>query len=117
MVSEVESRFAGNDIRRIIHAVMGIDDLIKDKREQILRIAAKHGATNVRVFGSFARGEAGPDSDVDFLIDLEPGRSLLDMSGLLIDLQDLLGRKVDLGTDRSLRPRIKERVLHEARPI
>ena len=117
MVSEVESRFARNDIRRIIHAVMGIDDLIKDKREQILRIAAKHGASNVRVFGSFARGDARPDSDVDFLIDLEPGRSLLDMSGLLIDLQDLLGRKVDLGTDRSLRPRIKERVLHEARPI
>jgi len=96
---------------------MGIDDLIKGKREDILRIAAKHGAYNVRIFGSFARRDAGPESDVDFLVEMEAGRSLFDMGGLLMDLQDLLGRKVDLGTARSLRPRIKERAIQEAVPL
>ena len=96
---------------------MGIDDLIKGKREDILRIAAKHGAYNVRIFGSFARGDAGPESDVDFLVEMEAGRSLFDMGGLLMELQDLLGRKVDVGTSRSLRPRIKDHVLQEAVPL
>jgi uncharacterized protein len=93
---------------------MNISELLKDKREAILQIAAKHGARNVRVFGSVARGEADDQSDIDFLVDMEPGRSLLDLGGLLMDLQDLLGQNVDVVTERGLKPRIRERVLHEA---
>ena len=96
---------------------MGIEELLKDQREDILRIAAQHGAHNVRVFGSVARGEARPDSDVDLLVELEPGRSLLDLGGLLMDLQTLLGREVDVVTDKGLRDRIRARVLQEARPL
>lgn len=93
---------------------MGIDELLKSKREDILEIAARHGARNVRVFGSVARGEADEKSDVDFLVEMEPGRSLLDMGGLLMDLRDLLGRDVDVATERGLKPRIRARVLHQA---
>ena len=82
---------------------MGIEELLKFQREDILRIAAQHGAHNVRVFGSVARGEARPDSDVDLLVELESGRSLLDLGGLLMDLQTLLGRVVDVVTDKGLR--------------
>lgn len=82
---------------------MGIDELLREKREEILKIAAKHGARNVRVFGSVARGEANEQSDVDFLVDMEPGRSLLDMGGLLMDLRGLLGRNVDVVTERGLK--------------
>ena len=92
-------------------------ELIKEKREEILRIAASHGASNVRIFGSVARGEADDLSDVDFLVEMENGRTLLDMGGLLVDLQDLLGRKVDIATERGLKPRIRERVLNEAVPV
>ena len=93
---------------------MNFSELLKDKREAILQIAAKHGAQNVRVFGSVARGEADKQSDIDFLVDMEPGRSLLDLGGMLVDLQDLLGQNVDVVTERGLKPRIRERVLHEA---
>jgi predicted nucleotidyltransferase len=93
---------------------MNFSELLKDKREAILQIAAKHGARNVRVFGSVARGEADEQSDIDFLVDMEPGRSLLDLGGLLVDLQDLLGQNVDVVTERGLKPRIRDRVLHEA---
>jgi predicted nucleotidyltransferase len=93
---------------------MGMERLLEEKREEILRIAARHGASNVRVFGSVARGQAGPDSDVDFLVDLEPGRSLFDLGGLLVELQDLLGRNVDVITERGLRQRIRDRVVKEA---
>jgi uncharacterized protein len=79
---------------------MNSSELLKDKREAILQIAAKHGARNIRVFGSVARGEADDQSDIDFLVDMEPGRSLLDLGGLLMDLQDLLGRNVDVVTER-----------------
>jgi len=95
---------------------MGINQL-KDKREEILRIAEKYGARNVRVFGSVARGEARPDSDVDFLIDMEPGHGYFDLAGLMIDLEDLLGCKVDVGTARSLKERIRDGVLQEAVPL
>ncbi len=87
------------------------------KREEILRIAAQHGAQNVRIFGSTARGEAEEDSDVDVLVDLEAGRSLFDLGGLLMELQDLLGRKVDVVTEKGLRTRIRDRVLREAVPL
>ena len=96
---------------------MGIEELLKERREEILRIAARYGAHNIRIFGSVARGEARPDSDVDFLVDMEPGRSLLDMGGLLMDLRDALGCKVDVVTERGLKRRIRERIIKEAAPL
>jgi uncharacterized protein len=94
--------------------LMPLNKLLQEKREDILRIAAKRGAYNVRVFGSVARGEADSKSDIDILVDMEPGRSLFDLGGLLMDLQDLLGHSVDVVTERGLRERIRERVLKEA---
>jgi predicted nucleotidyltransferase len=96
---------------------MSLNELLQEKREDILRIASKRGASNVRVFGSVARGEADSESDIDLLVDLEPGRSLFDLGGLLMDLQDLLDHKVDVVTERGLRERIRERVLKEAIPL
>jgi len=96
---------------------MGIRELLQDKREEILRIAAKHGARNVRVFGSVVRGEADETSDNDLLVELEPGRSLLDHAALLLELQEFLGRKVDVVSDRGIKPRIRDRVLREALPL
>jgi predicted nucleotidyltransferase len=90
---------------------------ITSRKDEIARIAERHGATNIRVFGSVSRGDADNDSDIDFLVDLESGRSLLDLGGLLMDLQKLLGRRVDVVTEKGLRPRIRERVLREARAI
>jgi predicted nucleotidyltransferase len=90
---------------------------LKDKRKDILRIASKYGARNVRIFGSLARGESREDSDIDFLVDMEPGRSLFDLGGLLMDLQNLLAQKVDVVTEKGLRPRIRDRVLKEALPL
>lgn len=96
---------------------MGIEEIISGQKEQILAIAAKYGASNVRVFGSFARGTADENSDVDFLVNLAPGRSLFDLGGLLYELQQLIGRRVDVVTPAGLRPRIRDRVLGEAVPI
>ena len=93
---------------------MSLNELLQEKREDILRVAAKRGAYNVRVFGSVARGEADSKSDIDILVDMEPGRSLFDLGGLLMDLQDLLGHDVDVVTERGLRELIRERVLKEA---
>lgn len=96
---------------------MDVVKILKANRETILQMAARHGARNVRVFGSVARGEAGPESDLDFLIELEPGRSLLDHAALMLDLEQLLGCHVDVATERGLRDRIRERVLKEAVPL
>ncbi len=93
---------------------MPSSDLIQQKRDEILHLAARHGARNVRIFGSMARGDARPDSDIDFLVDLEAGRSLLDLGGLLMDLQKLLHCNVDVVTEKGLRSRIRARVLQEA---
>ncbi len=93
---------------------MTFQKLLKEKRGEILKIAARHGARNVRLFGSAARGEADEASDLDFLVEMEPGRSLLDMGGLLMDLRELLGCEVDVITERGLKARIRERVLREA---
>jgi predicted nucleotidyltransferase len=93
---------------------MGIEELLREKRDEILQVAARHGASNVRIFGSVARGEADAQSDIDFLVELERGRSLLDHAALMIDLESLLGRRVDVATERGLRPRIRERILEEA---
>ncbi len=92
-------------------------DSLRSRRAEILAVARKRGARNVRIFGSVARGDAGPDSDVDILVEFEPGRSLLDHAGLMLDLSELLGCKVDVVTDRGLRPRIRDRVLLEAVPL
>jgi predicted nucleotidyltransferase len=91
-----------------------LNDTLQQQREEILRISAKHGAYNVRIFGSVARGEADPESDIDVLVDLEPGRNLLDLGGLLMELQELLRCQVDVVTEQGLRPRIRDRVLAEA---
>ena len=93
---------------------MDIRELLTAKREEILRTASRYGARNVRVFGSTARKETRPDSDVDFLVELEQGRSLFDLGGLLMELRELLGREVDVVTERGLRGRMKENVLAQA---
>lgn len=96
---------------------MELEQLLKTRRKQILMAARKHGAYDVRVFGSVARGEARPDSDIDFLVNLESGRSLLDLARLLRELQALLDHNVDVVTEAGLRPRIRPQVLQEARPL
>ncbi len=88
--------------------------ILTEKRAEIQAIARKHGARNVRVFGSVARGESNDQSDVDFLVDLEPGRSLFDLGGLVADLTELLGMPVDVVTERGLKERIRRKVLDEA---
>lgn len=87
------------------------------KRDEILRIAARHGARNIRVCGSAARGEDRADSDLDLLVEMESGRSLLDLVALGQDLEDLLHRKVDILTDSSVHPAIRPHVLADARPL
>jgi uncharacterized protein len=93
---------------------MNLEERLQEKRQDILALATKYGAYNVRVFGSVARGEADADSDVDFLVEMEPGRSLLDLGGLLMELQALLDCCVDIVTEQGLRSRIRQRVLAEA---
>ena len=93
---------------------MTINEILKSKLAEIFRLATKHGARNLRLFGSVARGQSRPDSDIDLLIDLDPDRSLLDRIGLKHDLEDLLGRKVDVMTERSLHYYIRESVLKQA---
>jgi hypothetical protein len=96
---------------------MTTEQLVKSKRDEILRVAAQHGARNVRVFGSVARGEADEASDVDFLVEMEPGRSLLDLGSLQVEFELLLGRRVDVVTVRGLKARIRNTVLTEAVPV
>lgn len=93
---------------------MGINDMLGQHREAILALADKYGASNVRVFGSVARGTADDNSDIDFLVDLRPGRSLFDLGGLLSDLQSLLKHNVDVVTTKGLRHRIRQRIIAEA---
>jgi uncharacterized protein len=90
---------------------------IKHNRKDILRLAKRYGVTDMRIFGSTACGEDTPESDIDFLVDLEPGRSLFDVGGLLVDLENLLGCKVDVLTEKSLHWYIREKVLSEAKPL
>ena len=96
---------------------MAIDGRLREKRDEILRLCASYGVRNLRVFGSVARGEADVRSDVDFLVEMEPGRSLFDLGGLQYELERLLGRPVDVVTERGLKPRIRDRVLQEAVPL
>ena len=97
--------------------VSALDQLRREKGKEILRLAALHGCRNVRVFGSVATGNSGAQSDIDFLVDLDAGRNLFDLGGLLSDLNDALSSKVDLVEARCLHPQIRDRVLAEAVPL
>jgi predicted nucleotidyltransferase len=92
-------------------------DVLKTKRNDILRLAAQHGARNVRVFGSMARGEASPTSDIDLLVKMDRGRSLLDLIELSQELESVLHRKVDILTDEGLSPYLEQRIHAEAVPL
>jgi len=94
---------------------MTVPERLAAKREEILKLAARRGARNVRVLGSAARGDATPDSDVDLLVDVDPRRSLLDIVGLW--LEELLGRKVDVITDGGLSSYLRDRIYREAKPF
>src|SRR5580700_1790279 len=97
--------------------VMTIEELRCSNKEQILCLATSYGARNVRIFGSVARGDSSPSSDIDFLVDLDTDRTLMDLGGLLTGLQDILHSPVDVATERMLRPSVRERVLREAVPL
>ena len=96
---------------------MGIKELLEWRRNEILDLAATYGAKNIRVFGSVARGEGGPGSDVDLLVDMEKGRTLLDLVGFWQDLEELLGCRVDVITDGGISPYLRERIYAEALPL
>ena len=96
---------------------MRTEDLVQTKRKEILEIARRHGAVDVRIFGSTARGEARPDSDVDLLVKPGPETSAWFPAGLILDLEQLLGRKVDVLTDGALHWYIRDRILAEAVPL
>lgn len=94
---------------------MTLLELVQSQRNEILQLAARRGAHNVRLFGSVVRDQTTAENDVDFLVDLDAGRSLLDLGGLLMDLQTLLNRKVDVVTEKALHWYIRERVLQESK--
>jgi uncharacterized protein len=96
---------------------VALDPLLREKRDDIKRIAARHGAYNIRVFGSVARGEAGPESDIDILIDVGTTTSSWFPAGLILDLEDLLGRRVEVITEKALNPELRDHVLREAIPL
>ena len=96
---------------------MKFDEVVMPNRDRIMQTAALYGAHSIRVFGSVARRQDDADSDIDFLVAMEPGRSLFDLGGLLMDLEKLLNTKVDVVTERGLKDRIRERVLNEAVPL
>jgi predicted nucleotidyltransferase len=91
--------------------------ILKEKRGEILRLATEHGAYNVRVFGSVRRGDARPDSDIDLLVSMEKGKTLLDFIGLWQDLEELLGCKVDVLSEGGISPYLRDRILAEAAPL
>ena len=92
-------------------------EALRARREEILALAARHGAHHVRVFGSVARGEGAPDSDVDFVVEFEPGRSLMDHGELIMDLEAALGCRVDVVSAGGMRPRFRARVEADAVPL
>jgi predicted nucleotidyltransferase len=98
-------------------AVVTLETLPAEKREEILRLAGRRGAHNLRVFGSAARGEANENGDLDLLVTWEPGRSLLDHAGLVQDLQELMGVPVHVGTEQSLHWYVRDKILREATPL
>ena len=96
---------------------MGVLDTLRNRKTEILAAATRHGARNVRVFGSVARGSETSESDIDLLVDFEPERSLYDLVELQLDIESLLGRRADVVTEGSLSTYLRERVLAEARPL
>ena len=96
---------------------MSSEKLLKEKRHAVIAIAAKHGAQNLRIFGSVARGDFDSESDIDLLVKMEEGRSLLDLSALTLDLQELLGVKVDVVSEDGLYWLLRRRILKESRPL
>ena len=96
---------------------MSLYEEVIRRKDTIQNIAALHGAQKIQLFGSVTRGEDTPDSDLDLLVDFEPGRSILDHIGLIQDLQDLLGRKVDVVTEKGLSIYIRDRIIQEAIPL
>lgn len=96
---------------------MTIEQVLREKRDDIKRIAAKHGAYNIRVFGSVARREDRPESDIDLLIDTGPTTSSWFPAGLILDLETLLGRRVQVVTEKALHPDLRDHVLREALPL
>ncbi len=96
---------------------MSISQLLCDKRSEILNIALKYGANKIRIFGSMARGKTRPESNIDILVEMKEGRSLLDIIAIKQDIEDLLGRKVDIVTEASISPYVREEVLKEAVPL
>ncbi len=102
---------------RVGSRMIDLSHLIENNKEKILDIANKRGAYNIRLFGSVARGDFNAKSDIDFLVDFKPGVGLLDWCGLRLDLQDLLGCNVDVATEKTLKSRLKDRVIREAKPL
>jgi len=96
---------------------MNVEQFLHEKRDDICAIAAKHGAFNIRIFGSVVRGEAGPDSDIDFLVDAGPTTSSWFPAGLMLDLEKMLGRRVEIVTEKALNPYIRDHVLAEVKPL
>jgi len=96
---------------------MDLQALLQQNREQVVETARRYGAYNIRIFGSVARGDATASSDIDFLVSMEPGRSLMDLGGLLYELKNLLGVEVDVVTEKGLRARIRDQVLKESIPL
>ncbi len=96
---------------------MAFRQILEERRDDVLNIAAKHGAYNVRVFGSVARGDDRPDSDVDLLVDVGPTTSSWFPAGLVLDLEQILGREVEIVTEKGLNPHLREHVLREAVPL
>jgi predicted nucleotidyltransferase len=96
---------------------MQTKQLLYEKRGDILRVAAKHGAHNVRIFGSAVRGDDRPDSDIDFLVDVGPTTSSWFPAGLILELEEILGRRVEIVTQKALNPYLREYVLREAIPL
>ena len=97
--------------------IMMLEDLLKEKRKEINALADRHGARNVRVFGSVATGEAGPESDIDLLVKMDDDRSLLDVSALALDLRTLMGVKVDIVSEDAIYWLLRRKILKEARPL
>jgi predicted nucleotidyltransferase len=96
---------------------MKLKEQIAQKRNTVVVVAQKYGATNIRLFGSVARGEERPDSDIDILVDLQPGRSIFDLGGLLMELEALFSRPVDVITEDGIKPRMRERIMKEVLPV
>jgi hypothetical protein len=93
------------------------ENLLREKRDDVIALIAKHGALNPRIFGSVARGESTPESDIDLLVKMEEGRSLLDLTALKLDLNDLLGVKVEVVSEDGLYWLLRRRILKEAKPL